>query len=454
MDRSAATPENPKPAMLKGLVRTELFELPKKPLVLRLRWVVVIVCSYLLLYADLRWRGFSVAHHFAAFYVLSNAVLYLVDDKLFESSYFYCPLVLFDTFCVTASIMASSQVATDFYLVYFLIIILCAVWQDFHGLIVVAVMINVVYGYLLFNHAEVDDPSVYLRPPFLFTVSIFYGYFAEIVRGEQGLRLQAQVREAVARHLAEASRLKSDFLAAATMELRTPIAAIVGYGDLLIEGEFGPVTGSQRKALGRLVENARGMLGLIEEMDYYPAGNQTMLFMKRREVAPLIDELREELRPLESSKPYRIRYEIERGISPIVTDWGLLKRILNSVLTHAVKFTYEGEVSLAVKKGAEGEVCFVVFESGPGIPKARFPMIIETYRQLAGFPAGDDAGVGLGKAASKNLLDLIGGRLAFESEIGKGSTLTVTIPSLSPREGEAPRHFTRIGAARKAAISS
>lgn len=454
MKIDTGTVDDPNPAIRKVPRGTEVFELPKKLMVLRLRWVVVIVCSYLLLYADPQWLGFSTAHYFTAFYVLSNAVLYLVDERLFESSCFYCPLVLFDTLCVTASIMASSQVGTDFYLVYFLIIILCAVWQDFHGLIAVAVMINLVYGYLLFNQAEINDPSVYLRLPFLFTVSLFYGYFAEIVRGEKALRLQAQVREAIAEHLAEASRLKSDFLTATAMELRSPIAAIAGYGDLLFEGAFGPVTESQRKALGRLMENARGMLGLVEEMAYSLDGKQTLLFMKRQEIAPLIEDLRDELAPLEYSKPYRIRYEIESGISPIVTDWGLLKRILINILTHAVKFTYEGEIALSVKNGTDGEVSFVVFESGHGIPRAKFPLIMETYRELAGSPARDNVGLGLGNAASKNLLDRIGGKLTFESEVGKGSTFTFTIPSLLPGDEVAPRNFTWIGAARKTAVAS
>ncbi len=170
-----------------------IFDVPKKITVIRLRWLVVIICSYLLVSSQGTWLSQTSVHGFIFIYALSNFVLYWIKDGLFDSSYFYSPLVIFDTVFVTASLVISGQVETDFYLVYFLVVILCTIWQDFRGLLLVAVLATLLYGYFLFKMAHlVQDPSIYLRIPFLFVISLFYGYFAQVVRAEKALKEKAE----------------------------------------------------------------------------------------------------------------------------------------------------------------------------------------------------------------------------------------------------------------------
>ena len=419
---------------IKVPVAAGIFEVPKKLMVIRLRWLVVIICSYLLLYSQGESFGPSSAYSsFILLYILSNTALYLVDEKLFDSSYFYAPLVLLDTFSVTASLMVSRQVGADFYLAYFLIIILCAVLQDFYGSIVVAVLSSLVYGYLLINTAGANDPSIYLRPPFLFTVSLFYGYFAQIARAEKILREEGERRLIVAEQLAEADRLKFEFLANTTHELRTPLTAIMGYGDLLMDEGFGPLTQGQRGAIGRLMESARGLFGLVEQIFDYSKleRGETGLFVKRQDLGPLLDQLRLELVPLEDKKPYKIQYEIEKGLPSVETDWGKLKSILLNILSNALKFTEKGAVKLSIRNSSKGMVSFAVSDTGTGIPKDKIPLIFEKFRQLDGSQTRCYGGTGLGLTISKNLIELIGGRLEVESAVGGGSTFTVTIPITS-----------------------
>jgi len=169
-----------------------LFESSKKTTVIRLRWLIVIISSYLLAFPYEAMLDPFFIRGIIVFYLLTNAALYFVDEKLFDSSYFYTPLVIFDTLFVTASMVISGQVGTDFYLSYFIVIILCTVWQDFRGLIVVAVLATALYSYFLFQTTSVRDPSIILRIPFLFVISLFYGYFAEVVRREKLLKEQAK----------------------------------------------------------------------------------------------------------------------------------------------------------------------------------------------------------------------------------------------------------------------
>ena len=588
-----------------------IFEVQKKITVIRLRWLVVIICSYLLVSSEETWLSPTSVHGFILIYVLSNFVLYWVEDSLFDSSYFYSPLVIFDTLFVTASLVISGQVETDFYLAYFLIVILCTIWQDFRGLVVVAVLATLLYGYFLFKTNQTQDPSIYLRIPFLFVISLFYGYFAQVVRAEKALKekaeqeaqdmamiqtlsqsfpssldykqvletlgdkinhvvhadkiyiftvseaehssrglffsaekseefsgqdvdlreypivqecllkrspviqhnvhpkqlfameqegqqnlkfylfptsmtvpitfrgemhgvillgfdqedrelslreiqfcqivafataialsnakkyeelqVEARRRQIIAEQLAEANRLKSEYLASTSHELRTPIATIMGYGHLLGDGACGPLTQEQKKAMGRLMENARGLLGIVDALlDYSKIERgETGLFMKRGDVRPLLDELQRELAPLESKKLFKVQYEVEEGIPLIETDWGKLKNVLVSLLNNAIKFTDKGGVKLSVTKGANGSVSFVVADTGIGIPKDLVPLIFDKFRQLDGSPARNYEGTGLGLTISKNLAELIGGKIEVESEVGRGSTFKVTIPVTS-----------------------
>ncbi len=159
-----------------------LFEAPKKVTVIRLRWLIVIVTSYLLLFMQTGWLSTGLVNGVILVYVSTNIALYFIDERRFESSYFYSPLVIFDTLFVTGSLVISGQVGTDFYLAYFLVVILCTIWQDFRALLVVASLSTILYGYFLFQTTELQDQSVYLRIPFLFVIWLFYGYFAQLAR--------------------------------------------------------------------------------------------------------------------------------------------------------------------------------------------------------------------------------------------------------------------------------
>lgn len=168
-----------------------IFAVPKKTAIIRLRWPVVIICSYLLLFS--RGGAFDpVMVYGLLLYVLSNAALYLVDEKVFSSAYFYAPLVIFDTLFITASMAFSGQVSTDFYLTYFLTIILCSICTDFRGLVIIALLAPLLHGYLLFKSTEIYDPTVYLRLPLPFVITIFYGYFAQLENFEKKLKEKAE----------------------------------------------------------------------------------------------------------------------------------------------------------------------------------------------------------------------------------------------------------------------
>lgn len=174
----------------------------KKETVIRVRWPFVIMCSYLLLYST----GGRVApvevHALLLFYLMTNATLYFVEDKLLNSPYFYGPLLFLDTLFLTVSIGLSGYTSPDFYLACFSTILLCCICHDFRGLALITILAPVLYGSYLFQSNQLNDPSSFVRIPFPFVIALFYGYFAQVERSEKALKERAE-QEAERRRVAE-----------------------------------------------------------------------------------------------------------------------------------------------------------------------------------------------------------------------------------------------------------
>jgi diguanylate cyclase (GGDEF)-like protein len=168
-----------------------VFDAPKKLTVVRLRWLVIIVCAYLLLSSD-TWLSNHWVHGLILFYLLTGIGCYSIGEKWFEYTPFYSGLVILDTLVITASLAISRQTGNDFYLAYFLIIFLCAIWKDVRCSVGVTAIIAVLYGSLLLITDDGSHSSIFLRVPFIFVVSLFYGYFVELVSTERSLRQKAE----------------------------------------------------------------------------------------------------------------------------------------------------------------------------------------------------------------------------------------------------------------------
>jgi hypothetical protein len=174
-----------------------LFEAAKKRTVIQLRWPLVILCSYLLLYAPNSWLTPTQTNAVLIFYLLTNTTLYFVADDLFDSPYFYGPLLFFDTVFLVISLTFSGGATPDFYVACFFTLILSCVCNDSRGLFVVTFLAPVLYAYVVLNSGATHDPSVYLRLPFPLVIAMFYGYFAQVER----IKRLAKEKEEQARRL-------------------------------------------------------------------------------------------------------------------------------------------------------------------------------------------------------------------------------------------------------------
>ena len=174
------------PAFLPKLQNLEeLFETPQKKTIVQLRWPLVILSCYLLLYSPGDWLYASQIQAIVLFYLLTNVTLYFVADDYFNWPKFYGPLLLFDTFFLALTLGLSGGTTPDLVIACMFTLILSCICNDPRGLLVITFLAPAVYGYVVLTGAKTGDPSVYLRIPLPLVISIFYGYFAQVERRKQ-----------------------------------------------------------------------------------------------------------------------------------------------------------------------------------------------------------------------------------------------------------------------------
>lgn len=178
-----------------------LFKAADKDTVIRLRWPLLILSSYWLYYSPSDWLTPTQLQALLIIYLLSHTTLYFLADKLFDSPYVYWPLLLFDSLVLLVVVEMGGSATPDFFVACLLTLVLSCICNDTRGLLGVTVLAPLVYAYFVFNHSDFTDPSAYLRLPFPFVISLFYGYFAQVER----LRRTAREKDEQTKRLQKAA---------------------------------------------------------------------------------------------------------------------------------------------------------------------------------------------------------------------------------------------------------
>ncbi|MEP6509190.1 MAG: ATP-binding protein, partial [Gemmatimonadales bacterium] len=254
---------------------------------------------------------------------------------------------------------------------------------------------------------------------------------AEELLRQRGEREELLLREREARVEAEeANRAKAEFLAMMSHELRTPLNAIGGYAQMLEMGIRGPVNKQQITDLDRIQQSQRHLLGLINNILNFARveAGQLALNIEDFELGPLFSEVESLVLPQLESKGVEFDCRMPEETLVVRADAEKIRQILLNLLSNAIKFTPQGgSIMLSSAKGADSVVVSVK-DTGRGVPSDRLQMIFEPFIQVDRLTANND-GIGLGLAISRELARKLGGEINAVSEVGKGSTFSLIIPS-------------------------
>jgi signal transduction histidine kinase len=256
-------------------------------------------------------------------------------------------------------------------------------------------------------------------------------------RKETELKLRASQEAAEA-----ASRSKSEFLTTMSHELRTPLNAIMGLSQLLQQEIVGSLNEKQNEYVSCIYSSGEHLLALIDDildLSKVEAGKEELL-LSPLPVSDLCNYAIWTVRDRASEKGLKLSCKIDLQENICIADERRMKQMLLNLLTNAIKFTPDGNVSLVVQKVPEG-ITFTVSDTGIGIDSSQFKFIFEPFKQLDSRLNRQYEGTGLGLALTRKLARLHGGDVTFTSTLGKGSQFTLFLPnpvlsSLGEDEGD------------------
>lgn len=240
---------------------------------------------------------------------------------------------------------------------------------------------------------------------------------------------QLEVRN---RQVERANRLKSEFVASMSHELRTPLHTIIGFSELLSEEVEGPLNPKQQRFVGHVLQDARHLLELINQVLDISKIESGRLELQREafDFAGCVEEVLAGVQPHAQSK--NIRLENRNAFAEqLYADRLRVKEILYNLLSNAVKFTGAGGNVWVESLAREAFLHVTVADSGIGIAPQEQAEIFEKFYQ-AGGSAGVREGTGLGLAITRQLVELHGGKIWVESEPGRGSRFSLTLPLAKP----------------------
>jgi signal transduction histidine kinase len=233
----------------------------------------------------------------------------------------------------------------------------------------------------------------------------------------------------------DANRSKSRLLAVVSHDLRSPLGAMLSYGDLIADGVAGPVTPTQRQYLSRMRASGEHLLGMLDELlaaARLEARDVTVAVTTFR-LGTMCDEIGTVAEPLASGKgiEFRCAPSDEAAVLVMETDEGKLRQVLVNLVVNAIKFTARGSVALEAWPTLIGDECgveMVVRDTGIGIAAEHLGRIFEPFWQVANASAVPQ-GTGLGLSIARQYASLLGGVLTVESEPGTGTTFRLRLPA-------------------------
>jgi signal transduction histidine kinase len=280
---------------------------------------------------------------------------------------------------------------------------------------------DVAIGAILIRRTEI-------RPFSQKQIALLKTFADQAVIAIENVRLFQEIQEKN-EELEAANRHKSQFLANVSHELRTPLNSIIGFTRLVLRKTEGQIEKLQKENLQKVLISSEHLLNLINgllDLAKIEAGKMEV-YAETFRLDEIVRVATTTVEPLLRNGNVRLITEIAADIPPLKTDRDKLRQAVLNLLSNAVKFTEKGEIKVAAWP-ENGNLKLAVSDTGIGMKKEALDLIFEEFRQADMSSTRRYGGTGLGLAIVRRFINLMGGDITVESEVGKGSKFTVTIP--------------------------
>ena len=306
--------------------------------------------------------------------------------------------------------------------------------QALHGYLIAMPVVSAEHGYAQMQQAVRISPLSH-DGQVIGTLTIIDDVTERVAReAELQEQIEARTRllssEKLARNDAErANRLKDEFLATISHELRNPLNAILGWAHMLRLGKLTPA--NAERAVETIYRNAKSQAQLVADLLDVSRiiSGKLRLDVRTVDLISIVNAAMDSVRPAAEAKSIRLQTTLDPAAGPISGDADRLEQIVWNLLTNAVKFTpKDGRIQVRVQR-IDSHVEIVVSDSGVGISKEFLPYVFDRFRQADASTTRIHGGLGLGLSIVHQLVDLHGGSVSVQSEgEGKGATFTIQLP--------------------------
>lgn len=292
--------------------------------------------------------------------------------------------------------------------------------------------------------ATVGWISIFSATVYMAWMAVYYASMlsmrSELVRETEHHRA-TMLRLREAKELAdEANRARSIFLAKMSHEFRTPLNAVIGYSEIVLENvEMRDQGAQKRKDLLSINAAGKHLLSLLTDvLDLSRIeGNKTDVVIQSADLNGFVDDVVSNTRSLITANGNKLVVDAANKLGPISTDVTKLRQAALNLVSNAAKFTKDGTITLAVRRERSNVGDWIniqVRDTGIGISRDEIGRLFSNFQQASAATASKYGGTGLGLAHSQKLCGFIGGRISVESEVGKGSTFTIRVPAILENE--------------------